>query len=446
MSGLEAGAVTSDPITAEVNFADAVSHKSGHRKSFGKFVAAATIGNIFEWYDWGVFAFVVTYIARNFFPSQDPTAALLSTFATFGAGFVARPVGALLIGWIGDRLGRKAALLATIYVMAVGTVGTAFIPGFNSIGIWAPILLVFARLLQGISTGGELGGSLAFIVEWAPRHLRGFYGSFQQASTIVGLLIGSALSASLNGALTPDQMADWGWRVPFMIGGLLLPIGVWMRRDLEDTPVFLASKQVKSEPTRFRSGLVMVLRAVGYGICWTTCQYLILSYMATFTAKLGGLTETQALWSHTAGLIFAIVCTPLWGLLSDRIGRRPLLIAVNLFFAIMGYAIFRFISSAPGLVWIVVVQCVLGSIMAIHTGVGPAAITEIFPTRSRSFLNALAFALVVTIFGGFSPYAATWLIHTTGSPISPAFLLIFSGLIATATVAASKETAHDELP
>ncbi|RTE91290.1 MFS transporter [Bradyrhizobium sp. LVM 105] len=437
--------MTDQASVSQLHLASATIDRTQDRPVFRKFIAAATVGNIFEWYDWGVFAFVVTYIARNFFPSQDPTAALLSTFATFGAGFVARPVGALLIGWVGDKYGRKSALMVTIYVMAIGTVGTAFIPTFSTIGIWAPVLLVCARLLQGISTGGELGGSLAFIVEWAPRGQRGFYGSFQQASTLVGLLIGSGVAAILNSVLTPDQMLDWGWRIPFAIGGVLLPIGIWMRRDLEDTPIFRESKHLKSEPTPVKSASIMVLRAVGFGICWTTCQYLILSYMATFTAKQGGLTETQSLWSHTTGIIFAIVFTPIWGMLSDRIGRRPLLIAVNLFFAVMGYAIFWFIASAPGLVWIVLAQCALGIIASIHTGVGPAAITEIFPTKSRSFLNSLAFALVVSIFGGFSPYIATWLIHTTGSPISPSYLLIVNGLIATVTVALSKETAHEEL-
>ena len=423
-------------------------HAPGHsdrQPGFAKIIAAATIGNVFEWYDWSVFAFVATYIARNFFPSQDPTAALLSTFATFGAGFLARPVGALVIGWVGDRFGRKASLMTTIWIMAVGTIATAVIPNFATIGVWAPVLLVLARLLQGISTGGELGGSLAFIIEWAPGNRRGFYGSFQQASTVIGVLMGSGLAAILNSLLSPDQMTAWGWRIPFLIGSLLLPVGIWMRRDVEDTPVYRASKDAPAVSTPVGIGFVMVLRAIGLGICWTTCQYLILTYMATFTHRLGGLTETQALWSNTAGLIFAIVLTPVMGLLSDHVGRRPLLLVVNLFFAFGGYFIFRFVSSAPGLSWIVITQCVLGCIMAIHLGVGPAAITEIFPTKSRSFLNSLAFALVVTIFGGFSPYIATWLIATTGSPIAPAIQLLVTGLIATATVAFSRETAYRNL-
>ena len=410
-----------------------------------KVVAAATIGNVFEWYDWGVFGFLVSHVARNFFPLQDPTAALLSTFATFGAGFLARPVGALVIGWIGDRFGRKTALMTTIWFMTAGTILTACIPGFATIGIAAPILLVAARLLQGISTGGELGGSLAFIVEWAPDNRRGFFGSFQQASTIVGLLLGSGLAASLNSVLTPDQMAAWGWRIPFLVGGVLLPIGIWMRRDLADTPAFEAARRAPAERVALGAGSVMVLRGVGLAICWTTCQYLILTYMATFTHRLGGLTETQSLWSHTAGLVCATIATPFMGLLSDRVGRRPMLLTVNLFFAVGGYAIFRFVSSAPGLPAIVLTQCVLGCIMAIHLGVGPAAVTEVFPTRSRSFLNSLSFALVVSIFGGFSPYIATWLIATTGSPMAPSIQLLVTGLIAATTVFMSKETAHDRL-
>lgn len=413
--------------------------------SFKRVVGAATVGNILEWYDWGAFAFVVTYIAMNFFPSQDPTAALLSTFATFGAGFVARPVGALVVGWIGDRFGRKTALMTTIYVMAVGTVGIAFIPSYATIGVWAPALLVLARLFQGFSTGGELGGSLAFIVEWAPKNRRGFYGSFQQASTIAGLLLGSGVAALLSTVLTVQQMGDWGWRLPFLLGGVLLPVGIWMRSNLEETPVYLKAKEEEKKSTAFTPASVMILRAVGFGICWTTCQYLILTYMATFTERFGGLSAAQALWSNTAGLAVAIVFTPIWGYLSDRIGRKPLLIVVNIFFAASAYFIFSYISSGPGLMAIVIVQCLLAVMMAIHTGVGPSAITEIFPTHSRSFLASLAFALVVTIFGGFSPYVATWLIKTTSSPAAPAVMLIATGIIATITVALSRETAHEEL-
>jgi MHS family proline/betaine transporter-like MFS transporter len=412
--------------------------------SFARVLTAASVGNVLEWYDWGAFAFLVSYIAANFFPSQDPTAALLSTFATFGVGFVARPVGALAIGWIGDRYGRKVALMTTIYLMAAGTVAIAFIPSFNTIGIWAPILLVTARLLQGLSTGGELGGSIAFMIEWAPANRRGFYTSFQQSSTIAGLLLGSGLAAVLNTLLDSATMADWGWRLPFIFGGILLPVGIWMRGTIEETPVYRKAQALTEPAPQASIGAAtrMVLNAIGLGICWTSCQYLILTYMATYTAKFGGLTQTEALWSNTAGLVVAMAFTPFWGYLSDRIGRRPLLLVVNVFFMVAGYLAFSFIASMPGLAWILATQCLLAVFMAIHTGVGPSAIAEIFPTHSRSFLASMAFALVVTIFGGFSPYIATWLIQQTGSAVSPSIMLLLTGLVATATTVFSKETAH----
>lgn len=410
-------------------------------------ITAASIGNVLEWYDWGAFAFLVTYIAVNFFPSQDPTAALLSTFATFGAGFIARPVGALVIGRIGDKFGRKVALMTTIYLMAAGTVAIAFIPSFETIGIWAPVLLVIARLLQGLSTGGELGGSIAFMIEWAPSNRRGFYTSFQQSSTIAGLLLGSGLAATLNTILGSAEMAEWGWRLPFIFGGILLPVGLWMRATVDETPIYRKARAAGHVvvKTSYSQSFRMVLNAIGLGICWTSCQYLILTYMATYTAKFGGLSETEALWSNTIALVVAMVLTPFWGFLSDRVGRRPLLIFVNLFFLVIGYFAFSFIASAPGLMWVIATQCVLAAFMAIHTGVGPSAIAEIFPTHSRSFLASVAFALVVTVFGGFSPYTATWLIQHTGSPVSPSIMLLFTGLVATATALLSRETAHTAL-
>lgn len=415
--------------------------------SFARVLTAASVGNVLEWYDWGAFAFLVTYIAANFFPSQDPTAALLSTFATFGVGFVARPVGALVIGWIGDKFGRKVALMTTIYLMAAGTVAIALIPSFHTIGIWAPVLLVTARLLQGLSTGGELGGSIAFMIEWAPANRRGFYTSFQQSSTIAGLLLGSGLAALLNTVLDSAAMADWGWRLPFIFGGILLPVGIWMRGTIEETPIYRKAQALSVPPPKASIGAStrMVLNAIGLGICWTSCQYLILTYMATYTAKFGGLTQTEALWSNTLGLVVAMAFTPFWGYISDRIGRRPLLLLVNIFFMAAGYVAFSFIASMPGLAWIMVTQCLLAIFMAIHTGVGPSAIAEIFPTHSRSFLASMAFALVVTIFGGFSPYIATWLIQHTGSAVSPSIMLALTGIVATVTAVISRETAYEEL-
>lgn len=192
-------------------------------------VIAASLGNVLEWYDFWVYAFVVTIISQKFFPPQDEVTALLATFMAYGLGFVARPLGGIIIGRLGDIRGRKFALLLTIFMMAAGTALVGLIPSYGTIGLLAPILLVFARCLLGFSAGGEWGGSAAFIVEWSPTGKRGWWGSFQQASVVAGLLLGSGLAALMNTVLTPAVMSDWGWRVPFLLGGLLGPVGMYRR-------------------------------------------------------------------------------------------------------------------------------------------------------------------------------------------------------------------------
>ena len=201
-------------------------------------VAAAVIGNVLEWYDFAVYAFVAIHISRKFFPAGDEVSALLATFLAYGLGFLARPLGGIVIGRIGDTRGRKAALLLTILLMAIGTVLIGVLPSFATIGYLAPLLLVVARLLQGFSAGGEWGSSTAFIVEWAPPAERGYYGSFQQTSVVAGLLLGSGVAALLNTVMTPAEMGSWGWRIPFLLGGLIGPVGMYMRRTIDETPAY----------------------------------------------------------------------------------------------------------------------------------------------------------------------------------------------------------------
>ncbi|WP_343712535.1 MFS transporter, partial [Inquilinus sp.] len=234
-------------------------------------VGAAVIGNILEWYDFAIYGYLATLIAHAFFPSADEVGALLSTFAAFGVGFVARPIGGIVIGRIGDTRGRKAALVLTIFMMAIGTVGIGLIPDHSTIGVLAPVLLVVCRLLQGFSAGGEWGGSTAFIVEWAPPGRRGFFGSFQQASVALGLLLGSGVAALFSTVLTADQMAGWGWRIPFLIGAILVPVGIYMRRNIDETPAYRAAHETakKTAPAApADSPLVLAGRAFGFTIIW----------------------------------------------------------------------------------------------------------------------------------------------------------------------------------
>jgi len=407
-------------------------------------VSAAVIGNVLEWYDFSVYAFVAVIIARKFFPQGDEVTALLSTFLAYGLGFVARPLGGIILGRVGDTHGRKTALLITIALMAIGTVLVGLLPTYAAIGIGAPLLLVVARLMQGFSAGGEWGSSTAYIVEWAPQDQRGFYGSFQQLSVVAGLLLGSAIAALMNTILTPEQMDAWGWRVPFLLGGILGPVGLWMRRTIDETPAYTKAKAAPpSESTE--SGLTMAARAFGFTIVWTVCFYVLLSYMPTYTQKYVKLTASAALWANTIGLLVLMLSIPVMGILSDRMGRKPLLLACCIAFIVLPYPIFNFLISGASFTQLVIVQILFAILISCFSGAGPAAISEMFPTRLRSTWMTSGYALAVAIFGGFAPFISVWLIDRFGSPLAHTFYLIAAAIVSTIVIAMMRETAHEPL-
>ena len=406
----------------------------------------AVVGNVLEWYDFSVYGYLATILARRFFPNDDPTTALLATFAAFGIGFVARPVGGIVIGRMGDTRGRKAALLLTIFMMAFGTVAIGLLSTYESIGILAPVLLVACRLAQGFAAGGEWGGSTAFIVEWAPRDRRGFFGSFQQASVAGGLLLGSAVAATFSTLLPAETMEAWGWRTPFLLGGLLIPLGVYMRRNIEETPAYQEARAEAAPPRAGESGnWALAGRAFGFTILWTVSYYVMLSYMPTFTQAHAGLSRSEALWSNTVGLLVLVAAVPAMGLLSDRIGRKPLLLGCCLAFAVLTYPLFLLVLSGGGLGTVIPVQIAFALMISAFSGPGPAAISEIFPTASRSTYMSTGYSLAVAVFGGFAPYVATWLIATTGSPLSPTYYLIAAAILSTLVILRLRETARSDL-
>lgn len=407
-------------------------------------VTAAVIGNVLEWYDFGVYGFVAAIIGKNFFPGTDETTQLLQAFLTFGLGFLARPIGGIVIGRMGDTHGRKAALMLTIFLMACGTVLIGILPTYAAIGVAAPALLLLARLMQGFSTGGEWGGSTAFIVEWAPKDRRGLYGSYQQMSVVGGLLLGSTFAALLNSLLTPAQMAEWGWRIPFLVGGILGPIGLYMRRTIEETPHYERVKD--AAPAGSSSGFALAAQAFGFTIVWTVCFYVLLTYMPSWTAKYMKLSAADALWSNSIGLVALVIAIPLMGHLSDRFGRRPLLLLCCAAFILLPYPLFTYLASGgvPYAV-LVLIQVAIAIVIALYSGAGPAAIAEIFPTRSRSTWMTTGYALAVAIFGGSAPYLSIWMIEKLGSPIAPVWYLIVAALISIVVIWRLKETAFDEL-
>jgi MHS family proline/betaine transporter-like MFS transporter len=409
-----------------------------------KAVSAAVIGNVLEWYDFAVYAFVAGIIAKNFFPQSDEVTALLSSFLAYGLGFVARPLGGIVIGRLGDTRGRKAALMLTIFMMAAGTVMIGILPTHATVGLVAPLLLVVARLMQGFSAGGEWGGSTAFIVEWAPKGRRGWFGSFQQTSVVAGLLLGSGVAALLNTLLSQEQMSGWGWRVPFLLGGILGPVGLYMRRTMKETPMYeAASRELPARTTE--SGFGLAARAFGFTIVWTVCFYVLLNYMPTYTQKYLKLSASAALWSNTIGLLVLLACIPLMGRISDRVGRKPLLLACCLAFIVLPFPVFNYMLSGIGFGELIAVQILFAVLISMFSGPGPAAIAEIFPTRSRSTWMTSGYALAVAIFGGFAPFISVWLIDRFQSPVAHVWYLVAAAVVSLLVILSLRETAHSDL-
>ena len=407
-------------------------------------VYAAAIGNILEWYDFGVYIFFAGAIAHNFFPATDPTAGLLSSLAVFGVGFLMRPLGGLIIGRYGDTHGRRAALTFTIMAMAFGTVMVGVLPGYASIGVAAPILLVLARLIQGFSAGGEWGGATAFMVEWAPSHRRGWYGSFQQASIAASLVLASGTGALFAWLFTPDDLAAWAWRIPFLLGIVLALVGGYLRRNVEETPAYRAAETpVAARPVQ--GVFAAALRAFGFTIHWTVAFYILLSYMPTFTRQHGGVTAVEALSANTVGLVALAILIPLFGALSDRVGRKPLLLTSCAFFAVLTAPLFLVILGHPGFGVLILIQILFDAAIALFSGAGPAAISEMFPTIGRSAWMTPSYALAVAIFGGFAPFIAAWLIAATGSPLAPAGYVMAAAVVSFVVIWRMPETAHERL-
>ena len=403
-------------------------------------LAAASVGNMLEWYDFGIYAFSATILARHFFPRTDETASLLATFATFGIGFVVRPLGALVIGRLGDVRGRKAALLTAMFLMALGTAAIGLLPDEHAIGSWAPLLLIGCRVLQGFSAGAQWTSATIFVVEWAPRQHRGYFGSYQQVSVTAGFLLGAVATALLSTFLTTEQMDQWGWRALFLAGALLIPVGLYLRRHVDEPP-----RPEAPAPKLIASGRwnkpVLAFKAGGFTVLWTAAYYAILSYMPTFFTHYVGASAARALWIDAFGMVVLMVATPAFGAWSDRIGRRPLLLGSCLAFALLSYPLFFLMIS--GYSWPAMVAFAL--MIAAFNGPGPASIAELFQRNFRSTWMAIGYSLSVALFGGFAPYIATWLIHATGSPLSPTYYLSATAIISGAVIYGMRETAHDEL-
>ncbi len=414
-----------------------------------KVIAASFIGNFVEWFDYAVYGYLAVTITAVFFPESDPKTGLLLTFALFAISFLVRPIGGFVWGHIGDRIGRRAALSWSILIMSAATFCIALIPGYAAIGVWAPILLLVIRVIQGFSASGEYAGASAFLVEYAPPKRRGIYAAVVPASTATGLLLGSLLAALLTGLLSADQMQEWGWRLPFLLAAPMGLIGRYIRTKLEDTPAFralAAEDNAVKAPVKnlFRSHWRQLLQAVGAVLLNAVGFYVILSYMPTYLSEELGLAATESYIATTIALLTYIGFIFLTGMLSDRYGRKKVLMSASVLFILLTVPAFMLLGTGNFLV-IVLVQILLGGMLTLNDGTLPSFLAEMFPTKVRYSGFAVSFNLSNALFGGTAPMMATLLIAATANDLAPAFYLVAAAVVSLVAVALSRETSGQPL-
>lgn len=396
---------------------------------------AASIGNFIEWYDFTVYGLVAVIIAPLFFPSSDPVASLLATFGVFGLGFVVRPLGALFFGHLGDKLGRRGTLAGVILLMALGTTVIGLAPTYAAVGVLGPVVLILGRVLQGFSAGGEYAGASSYIVEYAPDDERGYYGSWQSFSQILGVLFGSVVGALVVATLPHDALVSWGWRVPFLISVPFGLVALYLRLRLDETPHYravAATSHVERSPLlaglrRQWRGIAIALGAYSLSVAGA---YIYFIYMPTYLQTQLHVPAGRALLSNIIGICVLLVLIPFVGRLTDRVGRRPVLLAGSVGILVLSYPFFLAFASG-NYALIVVAQALACGIMALAIVPQVALIAELFPTSVRLSSFALATALGVVLFGGTAPLIATYLVAATGSVVAPAFFVMLTALFST---------------
>jgi MFS transporter, MHS family, proline/betaine transporter len=392
-------------------------------------IVAASIGNVLEWFDFVVYGFLAVTISQVFFPTGDPTVSLLVTFGAFGLAYLVRPLGAIFVGSFTDRHGRRAGLTLSIGLMMIGTTLMAVTPGYASIGLAAPVLITLARLFQGFSVGGEFGSSVAFLTEHGFSR-RGYSGSWQFAIAGAITVLASLFGVALSTLLTHQQLLSWGWRLPYFFGMLVGPAGLYIRWRLSETPEFLAAEKPATVPIRellTRHPLAVVL-ALGASIISNSSFYILL-YIPTYGQKQLHLPAyTGFVATLIGGVVLAVGC-PLFGHWSDKMARPRIMLATGWLFLLTAYPAFYLMQAWPTLAACIIAVCWLQLLKAGYSGVLPALLGELFPVATRAIGVSLSFSTAVTIFGGFAPFVATWLIAVTGDKLSPSYYLMATALL-----------------
>ncbi|EOD8954691.1 MFS transporter [Klebsiella aerogenes] len=398
-----------------------------------KVILQVTSGNFLEQFDFFLFGFYATYIAHTFFPSENEFASLMMTFAVFGAGFLMRPVGAVVLGaWI-DKVGRRKGLIGTLSIMAMGTILIVLVPGYQTIGLWAPALVLCGRLLQGFSAGAELGGVSVYLAEMATPGRKGFYTSWQSASQQVSIMVAASLGYLLNMQLSESSLHQWGWRIPFAIGCLIVPFIFFLRRNLNETAEYTERKE---HPTLGQSLTILLAnwRVVIAGMLMvamtTTAFYLITVYAPTFGKNVLLLSASDSLLVTLLVAISNFIWLPIGGMLSDRFGRKPVLVSMTLLAIFTSWPALSLLARMPDFAMMLSVLLWLSFIYGIYNGAMIPALTEIMPKSVRVAGFSLAYSLATALFGGFTPAMSTALIKVTGDKAAPGYWMSFAAICA----------------
>ncbi len=418
-------------------------------------VSASALGNCMEWFDFGVYSYLAATLGKVFFPGASPAAQVISSFATFAAAFVVRPLGGLVFGPLGDRLGRQKVLATTMIMMAAGTFAIGLIPSYATIGIAAPILLLLARMVQGFSTGGEYGGATTFVAEYSPDRRRGFLSSWLDFGTFVGYALGSALVTLLNLALSDAEMLSWGWRVPFLIAGPLGAIGLYMRLKLEESPAFQQqldeheeSLAKESAGTEFRTIIKDHWRALlicmGLVLLYNVTNYMVTGFLPTYQTETLGRSSSSADVLVLVGMVWIVLLITFLGRLSDHVGRRPLYgfaAAGMILLAIPAFLLIKMDGT-----WLPVCGVlILSTLLACFAAPSAATLPALFPTAVRYAAMGIGFNFAVAAFGGTTPLVTEALVSVTGNDMVPAYYLMAAGAIGLFTVRFLPESAQVSL-
>ncbi|MEW2433212.1 glycine betaine/L-proline transporter ProP [Streptomyces caniferus] len=423
------------------------------RPAVRKAVSAAALGNTMEWFDFGVYAYLAGTLGKVFFPSSSPGAQVVSAFATFAAAFLVRPLGGLVFGPLGDRIGRKRVLAATMIMMAISTFAVGFLPTYSTIGFAAPILLLICRLVQGFSTGGEYAGATTYIAEYAPDTRRGFLGSWLDFGTFVGYSLGSGLVTLLTAVLGDDGLVDWGWRLPFLVAGPLGLIGLYMRLRLEETPAFQREAEQahhdaeeavaagggdpveearQSGKGRLKEIFIRhweaVLICMGLVLLYNVTNYMVTSYLPTFMTETLGQNALTAQLLVLGTMVVVVLSITTVGRTSDRWGRRPVFMAGSA--AMIVLAVPAMLLIRGGGILLPAFGClILGLLLVCFAGTSASTLPALFPTRLRYGALSISFNISVSLFGGTTPLIASALVQATGNDLVPAYYLMVAGVI-----------------